>query len=122
MKHVCFVPETGDYPAGGASVHHFAAPGGVTLARLARKEGRYMLTIVPAEIVQFSQEKMEALGGQTTPCWPIAFTRLNVGPEYFLSHFPCNHIHGVYGDCVEELKTFARLMDIDVQVYDGAAT
>ena len=114
MRQVSLLPETGDYPAGGASVHHFAAPGKVTLARLARKNGRYRLTIVPAELVQFDREKMEALGNLTTPQWPIAFARLKAAPESFLSRFPCNHIHGVYGDCEEELMTFARLLNIEV--------
>lgn len=119
MKQVSLLPETGDYPAGGASVHHFAAPGPMTFARLARKDGRYCLSIVPAQLVQFSREKMEALGSLTTPQWPIAFARLRVSPEFFLSNFPCNHIHGVYGDWTEELKTFARLLNLDVRVFEA---
>ena len=118
LHQVSFLPETGDYPAGGASVQHFAAPGRVTLARLARKGSRYCLTVVPAEIVQFDREKMLAMGETTTPQWPIAFTRLHVGPDYFLENFPCNHIHGVYGDHVEELKVFARLMNMDIQIFE----
>ena len=51
LKHVTFYPEASYYPAGGASVHHFAAPGTVTLARLARRDGRYWMAVVPAEIV-----------------------------------------------------------------------
>ncbi len=118
LHQVSFLPETGDYPAGGASVQHFAAPGQVTLARLARRGSRYCLTIVPAQLVQFDREKMLAMGETTTPQWPIAFARLKVGPDFFLENFPCNHIHGVYGDHVEELKTFAKLMNMDVQVFE----
>lgn len=118
LHQVSFLPETGDYPAGGASVQHFAAPGSVTLARLARKGSRYCLTIVPAELVQFDREKMLAMGETTTPQWPIAFARLKVGPDFFLENFPCNHIHGVYGDHVEDLKIFAKLMNMDVQVFE----
>ena len=119
MKNVSLLPETGDYPAGGAAVQHFAAPGQVTLARLARKNGRYRLTIVPAEFVRFDEETMAALASLTTPQWPIAFARLQVGPDEFLASFPCNHIHGVYGDCVEELVTFATLLGMDYTVYRG---
>ena len=118
MHQVSFLPETGDYPAGGASVQHFAAPGHVTFARLARKGARYCLTIVPAELVQFSREKMLEMGETTTPQWPIAFAKLQVSPDRFLSDFPCNHIHGVYGDHIDELKTFAKLMNIDVQIFE----
>lgn len=118
LKDVTFYPETHYYPAGGASVHHFAAPGQVTLARLTRKNGAYRMVIVPAEIVQFNREKMLALGSTTTPVWPVAFTRLHVGAEQFLSKYPCNHIHGVYGDHVDELHTYALLMDIEVSIFE----
>ncbi len=116
LKNVTFYPETHYYPAGGASVHHFAKAGKVTLARLSRKNGKYKMTIVPAEIVEFEKEKMAAMGNTTTPAWPVAFTRLSVSAEEFLEKFPCNHIHGVYGDCVEELRLAARLLNMDVQM------
>ena len=116
LKHVTFYPESKDYPAGGGSVHHFAAPGNVTLARLARKGKDYYLTIVPGEIVQFEQEKMEALGAKATPAWPVAFTRIAASAEEFLEKYPCNHIHGVYGDYVEELRTIAEILHMDCQV------
>ncbi len=118
LKNVSLLPETDDYPAGGAAVHHFAKAGKVTLARLARKNGQYELTIVPAEIVEFEREKMLELGSQTTPQWPIAFTKLKVSPEYFISNFPCNHIHGVYGDCVEGLVNVAKILNIPVKIFE----
>lgn len=116
LKHVTFYPETHYYPAGGASVHHFARAGKVTLARLARRNGKYMMTIVPAEIVAFDQEKMVAMGNTTTPAWPVAFTRLEVPAEEFLEKFPCNHIHGVYGDYVSQLVMTAKLLNMEVQI------
>lgn len=118
LKHVSFLAEASYYPAGGGSVHHFAAPGEVTLARLARKEGRYWLSIVPGEIIEFDREKALSKGATVTPEWPIAFTRLRTPPEEFLSSFPCNHIHGVYGDYVDELRTVAELLDIPVRVFE----
>lgn len=116
LKNVSFLPESKDYPAGGGSVHHFAAPGKVTLARLARKGDRYYLTIVPGEIVQFEKEEMVRLGNMATPPWPMAFTKIKATPEEFLEKYPCNHIHGVYGDYVRELKLAAKVMGIEVQV------
>jgi L-fucose isomerase len=117
LKHVTFYPEHFYYPAGGASVHHFAAPGKVTLARLARKAGRYWLAIVPGEIVQFEREKMRQKGATVTPEWPIAFTRLGCGADDFLADFPCNHIHGCYGDWSAELRHIADILDIEAKVF-----
>lgn len=118
LKQVSLLPETDYYPAGGASVHHFAKAGSVTLARLARKNGQYYLTVVPAELVEFDREKMLQMGSTTTPAWPVAFARLKVSADYFIRHFPCNHIHGVYGNHVESLKNIAKILDIPVVVFE----
>ena len=48
-----FRPQGFYFPAGGAAVYHIAAPGRVTLARLTRHDGRYVMTVVPAELVDF---------------------------------------------------------------------
>jgi len=117
LKHVTFYPEHNYYPAGGASVHHFAAPGEVTLARLARKDGKYVLALVPAEFVEFPREVALKKGSATTPEWPVAFTRLKVSADEFLSAFPCNHIHGVYGDCVQEWLAAAKILGIEVKLF-----
>lgn len=116
LKHVSFFPESKDYPAGGGSVHHFAAPGKVTLARLARKGDDYYLTIVPGEIVHFEEEKMRELGATATPAWPIAFTKCSVSADEFIEKYPCNHIHGVYGDYVDELVNVAKILGIPYQI------
>lgn len=117
LRHVKLLPETVDYPAGGASVWHIAKEGKVTLARLARSNGTYKLTIVPAEIVRFDAEKEAVLSQVATPQWPVAFTRLEVSADFFISHFPCNHIHGVYGDCVGQLMNVAEILGIEYEVY-----
>jgi len=67
--------------------------------------------------VAFPREIALAKGAATTPQWPIAFARLRVPPEAFLQSFPCNHIHGVYGNLVDELTHIARILGIPVKVY-----
>jgi L-fucose/D-arabinose isomerase len=120
LRRVTFFPEVSYYPAGGASVQHFAAPGKVTLARLARKQGHYWLAIVPATFIEFPEDVARAKASTTTPEWPHAFARLEVAPEAFLSTYPCNHIHGVYGDWVQELLNIAQTLGIEAKVYGGA--
>jgi L-fucose isomerase len=117
LARVTLFPEVSYYPAGGASVQHFAAPGEVTLARLARKRGHYWLAIVPATFVEFPEAVARAKAATTTPEWPCAFARLEVSPEAFLSSYPCNHIHGVYGDWVSELLNVAHILGIEAKVY-----
>lgn len=117
LKKVSFYPEIPDYPAGGASVQFFAGAGPMTLARLARKAGKYWLAIVPANFMEFSQEKMEAKAHTTDIEWPHAFARLEVSPDEFLSSYPCNHIHGISGDWVNELCAVAEILGIESKVY-----
>ena len=117
LKNVTFYPEKNYYPAGGASVHHFAAPGRVTLARFARKNGRYWLAIVQAEFVEFPREVALQKGSTVTPEWPIAFARLKSSPDEFLSTFPCNHIHGCYGDWTAEFLHLAAILGIESKIY-----
>jgi L-fucose isomerase len=119
LKLVTLYPEISDYPAGGPSVHHFAASGSVTLARLARKSGKYWMAIVPGEFIEFPREEALLMGATVTPQWPIAFTRLRVPAEEFLSYYPCNHIHGVYGNYVEELQLIAKILGIEVRLFSG---
>ncbi len=120
LKKVTFYPEVSYYPAGGASVHHFAAPGKVTLARLARKNGRYWMAIVPAEFVEFPREVALKKGSTVTPEWPIAFTRLQCSADAFLADFPCNHIHGCYGDWEQELLHVAGILGIETKIFRSA--
>lgn len=75
------------------------------------------MTIVPAEFVEFPHEETVKMCGVTTPEWPVAFTRLLVDADRFIENYPCNHIHGVYGDCTESLITAAYLLDMDYEVY-----
>jgi L-fucose/D-arabinose isomerase len=118
LRYVTFYPEKNYYPAGGASVHHFAAPGEVTLARLSRKDGKYRLAIVPAEFIEFPREIALAKGATTTPEWPIAFAHLKVSADAFLSNFPCNHIHGVYGNYVQQWLHIAKILGIEAKVFE----
>ncbi|MDR7545281.1 MAG: L-fucose/L-arabinose isomerase family protein [Armatimonadota bacterium] len=117
LKHVHLYPAIIYFPAGGASVMHIAAPGEVTLARLARRNGRYWMAIVPGEFLQFSPEKAAAKARATTPEWPHAFARFNVSAEEFLGEYDSNHIHGVYGNYVEDLVWFCKMTGIEPRVF-----
>lgn len=117
LAKVEFYPESFYFPAGGASVRHIAAPGEVTLARLTRKDGRYVMNIIKGEFLDFGEHKNEEKARTTQVEWPHAFARLKVSVEQFLSTYSSNHIHGVYGDYVEELIHFCKLTGIDFSVY-----
>ena len=63
------------------------------------------------------EKKALAKSQATTGEWPHAFTKLKVSPERFIATYSSNHIHGVYGDYVEELKWVCKILNMEAEVY-----
>ncbi|QYJ17033.1 L-fucose isomerase [Rubrobacter xylanophilus DSM 9941] len=116
LRRVQLYPEGFYFPAGGASVHHLAAPGDFTFARLTRKSGRYRMHVMRGSFERYDTATNEELMRQSTYEWPHAFARMDAPAEEILSRYGSNHIHAIPGDRVEELRVVCELLDID---YDG---
>lgn len=116
-----FYPEVFFFPAGGASVHHLAAPGSATFARLTRRDGRYRMHVMRGEFELYDDETNERMARQSTFEWPHAFTRLHVPATEFLERFGSNHIHAVPGDYVAELAAVCKQLDVDFEGFGDAA-
>lgn len=115
MSRVHLYPEVFYFPAGGASVHHLAAPGEFTFARLTRLNHRYRMHVVRGAFENYDDATNEAMMRQSTFEWPHAFARLQVEAGEFLSRFGANHIHAVPGDHVADLHAVCDLLDIDFE-------
>ena len=100
-------------------MHHLAAPGSFTFARLTRLADRYRMQVIAGELVQFDPQTNERLMRASTYVWPHAFARLDADAEAILSRYGSNHIHAIPGDHVAALREICRLLDID---YDGFGT
>ena len=59
IAHVHLYPEEFYFPAGGASIHHLAAPGEFTFARLTRLGERYRMHVLRGRFEQFDQDTNE---------------------------------------------------------------
>ena len=117
LAKVTLYPEVFFFPAGGASIQHVAAPGGMTLARLTRDDGRYRLQLMLGEFETYDEATTSALTAQSTPEWPHAFARLDAPAETFLSRFGANHIHAVPGDRRAELRAVCEQLDITLDEF-----
>lgn len=113
LKNVHLYPQIIYYPAGGAAVQYVAKEGEVTVARLARKEGKYWMAIMPGRFVEYPREKCM----ETTAEWPHAFVKLNVEPEVLISQYGSNHCHAVYGDWTDELIQICDILRIESKVF-----
>ncbi|MFI0366628.1 L-fucose/L-arabinose isomerase family protein [Actinomadura sp. 1N219] len=110
-------PEVFFFPAGGASVHHLAAPGQMTLARLSRYGGRYRMHLMLGEFETYDEETNERMMRASTYEWPHAFARLDADAPDFLARFGANHIHAVPGDVRDRLRAVCRLAGIELDEY-----
>ncbi len=115
LARVHFYPEVFYFPAGGASVHHLAAPGDATFARLTRQAHNYRMQVIRGSFVNFEDEINQALMRQSTFEWPHAFARLSVDSAEFLSRFGANHIHAVPGDRIAELQAACTFLGISFE-------
>ncbi|WP_433621587.1 L-fucose/L-arabinose isomerase family protein [Nocardia sp. CA-120079] len=117
LANVHLYPEVFFFPAGGASVHHLAAPGQMTLARLTRKDGDYRMQLMLGDFETYDQATNESLMKQSTWEWPHAFARLDAQADDFLSRFGANHIHAVPGDHRATVRAACDLLDITLDEF-----
>ncbi|WP_327144510.1 L-fucose/L-arabinose isomerase family protein [Nocardia sp. NBC_01327] len=121
LARVHLYPEVFFFPAGGASVHHLAAPGQMTFARLTRKNGAYRMQLMLGDFETYDDATNEALMNQSTREWPHAFARLDAEAPDFLSRFGANHIHAVPGDRRPEVRAACELLDVTLDEFSRAS-
>ncbi len=93
---------------GGACPQYVAKSGIVTMSRLSRIDGEYVLLIMKGEAIEYPREKLTEVNAQQ----PQAFVKLYASEDDFVDNLRCNHIHMVYGDYVEELKVFCEISGV----------
>jgi L-fucose isomerase len=119
LRHVHLYPEGFYFPAGGASVHHLAAAGDFTFARLTRLGQRYRMQVLRGRLEQFDDETNRRLMEASTFIWPHAFARFEADADEILGRYGSNHIHAVPGDHVGALREVCRLLDVDWDGFGG---
>jgi len=111
LKNVSLYPCLPIYSGGGAHVNCMTKAGKATIARLNRTEGKYRMTVIPAEFVELDREKMK----ETTEEWPHVFAKLPISHTVFLDQYDANHCHAIYGDWTEELTMVCKMLGIPVE-------
>ena len=100
-------------PGGGATIYFKAAPGPVTLARLFRRTGEYVMAIIPGEAIEPPADKYTAfVRARGSHQLPTMFVRVSLDFDELVGEFSSNHISGVAGHYVGELEHVCRLLDI----------
>ncbi|MFW9984495.1 MAG: L-fucose/L-arabinose isomerase family protein [Candidatus Odinarchaeota archaeon] len=95
--------------ASGACPTFSCKKGPVTLARLSRVAGEYVMQIANGTAYVQDKETFK----EARERWPHAFVTLDGDPDLFIQHLRSNHMHMVYGDVVEELYDLCEILGIE---------
>jgi L-fucose isomerase len=100
-------------PAGGATVYFKAASGPVTLARLSRRNGEYVMVIFTGEAIEPSPEAYETfVKSRGSHQLPTMFVHAKLNFDELVDEFGANHISGVAGVYVDELVHACKLLNV----------
>jgi L-fucose isomerase len=100
--------------AGGSSVQMIAKEGKVTIARLFRKNGKYVLGCFEGELEMRPLEELK----KTSWCYPHEFVKADIDYEKFFQTMNSNHLHTVYGSYSQVLKQFCEMKGIEFICYN----
>lgn len=100
--------------AGGASMQMIAKEGEVTVARLYRSNGRYVLGCFVGNLEMKEREELR----KTTWCYPHEFVSADIDYDKFFRTINSNHLHTVYGNHTDVLEQFCSMVGIDYICYN----
>ena len=112
VKSVNLVPVISKYGGNGCHVQYIAKEGEMTFGRLTRTLDKYKMTVFKGNFKKFPPEKLE----ETCPAWPHGYVEVSIDSNYLIDRYENNHVHGVYGDYIDELKIFCKLKNVEFEV------
>jgi L-fucose isomerase len=114
LRSVNLCPIIPKYGGQGCHVEYIAKEGEMTFGRLSRELAQYKFTLFKGTFRRFPEAKL----AETCPVWPHGFVQVAMDPLGLIAAYDSNHIHGVYGDYMDELKTFCALKQIRCEVIE----
>ena len=94
--------------SGGATVVFCCKSGPVTLARLSRVKGEYVMLIAQGKAVEQPKERFR----EARDRWPHLFVELDGDPSLLLQNLRSNHLHACYGHWAAELEDLCTLLKV----------
>jgi len=111
---LCFQPKL-EAKASGICTKLIAKPGIVTLVRLARVDGKYVMHLTEGEALKVNESEKESLFRECGyPYWPHALIKIRGDMERFINNLRSEYIHMTYGSLKDDMKEFCGLFDIDL--------
>ncbi len=89
-----------DWKVGGSLPQYVTRAGRITIARLSRVDGEYVMLIGGGQIIEYPREKLSEIN----PQHPQSYVWMDCTLDTFLENLRCNHVHFVFGNYLEELS------------------
>jgi L-fucose isomerase len=96
--------------AGGVNTQFCCREGTVTLARLDRIAGRYVILLFKGYSEFIPPDNFT----DTVKQWPHAFIRVDFNSRDLYPQLRSEHIHMVYGDFTREIEMICAMLDIEI--------
>lgn len=114
LKSTALCPIIPKYGGRGCHVRYIAKEGEMTFGRLTRCLDKYKFTMFRGNFKNMSIEKLD----ETCNVWPHGFVEVSVDSEVLIDRYENNHIHGVAGDYIDELKKFCEIKGIAYDIVE----
>lgn len=103
--------------ARGVTTQFVCQPGRVTLARISRVKGDYVMLMAAGEVKGEVPPEERVVGKEI---WPQAYIVLDGDSTRLVKNLRSNHMHFAYGDYGRELHKVCELLDIEPISLDAA--
>ena len=100
--------------AGGGAVQMVGSEGKVTVARMIRQDGKYILTCFEGDMISQPREELK----KTNYSYPTQFIHADIDYDRFFRTMNANHLHTVYGSYKEVLRHFCEIAGIEYICYN----
>ena len=109
LEKVTLKPIIPKYAGKGCHVEYIAKGGRMTFGRITHTQGKFVFTVFTGT----AKEMPESMLKETCEQWPHMYVEPDAPYEKIMEQYECNHIHGVAGDWVEEIRYFCELEGIE---------
>ncbi|RGZ00651.1 L-fucose isomerase [Clostridium sp. AM58-1XD] len=109
LKKVTLKPIIPKYAGKGCHVEYIAAGGQMTFGRITHTDGKFVFSVFTGQAKEMPESMLKA----TCEQWPHMFVEPDVSYEKVIESYDCNHIHGVLGNYVEEIRYFCEMKGIE---------
>ncbi|MFW6180212.1 MAG: L-fucose/L-arabinose isomerase family protein [Spirochaetota bacterium] len=96
--------------AGGATTVLTVKESPVTLARLSRVKGRFVMLAAEGSTQQVDRSRLQ----EARENWPQAFVKLDGDMSRLIQNLRSNHMHLCFGKVLKDLKEFCIMKDIEL--------